>query len=283
MLKRLLLSVITSVLVAGSVSAQAAVSEWVTIHGGAIRLISAGPPVDGTYKAGLEFFLEPGWHTYWRFPGEAGIPPDIRISAPQALSESKVLYPVPSRYTDGFSASIVYHDAVVLPLAITPEDKGGAVDLTVTAFFGICKDICVPGDASLSLRLAPDSEADKTAERLIDRDLALVPVPASDAGPKILGIEDEWNGQNHRLVIRTEVSKTGDVDLFAEGPEGSYIALPVLQSRSGTQAIWTLSTRGLAQVDKGGSVLTLVLKDGGQAIESRQKIPPRLLPASKAK
>jgi hypothetical protein len=68
-------------------AALAAASEWVTVKGGAVRLITAGPPENGTYWAGLEFQLEPGWHTYWRYPGEAGIPPQIAWTATSNIKD----------------------------------------------------------------------------------------------------------------------------------------------------------------------------------------------------
>lgn len=264
-------------LIAGQTCAQAAVSEWVTVHGGAVRLISAGLQENGSYSAGIEFSLEPGWHTYWRFPGESGIPPMIDFSASRNLGSADVLYPAPSRYNDGFSNSIVYHDAVVLPVAVTPEGTASPVELSLSLQFGVCKDICVPGEAELSLTLSPDGKPDKLAAMLIDRDLDLVPAPAGDTGPRILSIEDQTTDKGHRLLITAEVSPDAEIDLLAEGPEGSYIALPVLKERSGASATWSLSTNGLARQGS-GSLLTVLIKDGERTVEQTLQIDEALLP-----
>ncbi|WP_153770869.1 protein-disulfide reductase DsbD domain-containing protein [Labrenzia sp. CE80] len=279
MVKRLfiILASFTYLSVLVSSAASAAVTEWASVHGGAVRLIASGPLQDGTYKAGIEFSMEPGWHTYWRFPGEAGIPPMINFEASKNLQKSEVLFPAPSRYDDGFSNSIVYHDAVVLPVIVTPEDAGAPIDLSLSMFFGICKDICVPGDANLSLSLSPDGKTDALATKLIDRDLELVPAAMSNAAPKVLGVDAETTDNGHQFLITAEVSDTAEIDLFAEGPEGSYIALPALLQRDGAQAIWSLSSRGLVQSEKGSS-LTFVLVDGNTAVETKIEVPPELLP-----
>lgn len=258
--------------------AHAATSDWVTVLGGAVRLISSGPPENGAYRAGLEFSLDPGWHTYWRFPGEAGIPPQIDLSMSRNVASAEVKYPVPGRYDDGFSTSIVYHDAVVLPIIVKPENPEEGVTLSASVFFGICKDICVPGDAAFELQLAPGARVDKLSKTLIERDLALVPQAAASDVTAVLSISGEVGDKAPILVIAAQVSgaQGNAVDLFAEGPEGSYIGVPVLRAHDGKTAEWSLSTRGLARTDDGSS-LTLVLIDGLTAVESRHKLQPGLL------
>ena len=254
--------------------AQAAMTGWTEVQGGAVRLIAGGTLKDGHYLAGLEFLLEPGWHTYWRYPGEAGIPPQIGITASENVKETEVLYPVPERYSDGFSESIVYHDGVVLPIRITPEDPVKAVTLSVELFFGICKDICVPGDAVLSLTLDPEGDEDSLAERLIARDLDNVPLAQHDAELHVRNVSLSEDGT--RLVIASRVSGQEDIDLFAAGPEGSYIAQPKIQEREGDEAIWHLPVKGLAASDS-DTTLRLVLIAGGKAVEHLEQIDPAWL------
>ena len=79
MYKVLVFIALVSCLVSGR--GHAAMTDWAEVQGGAVRLIADGPLHEGHYLAGLEFLLEPGWHTYWRYPGEAGIPPQISIEA----------------------------------------------------------------------------------------------------------------------------------------------------------------------------------------------------------
>lgn len=253
------------------VPGRAAMTDWTEVQGGAVRLIAAGPMSEGHYLAGLEFLLEPGWHTYWRAPGEAGIPPQITVDGSTNVKSLDVLYPVPERYSDGFSASIVYHDGIVLPLMITPEVPDQTVSLSIDLFFGVCSDICVPGDAALTLDLNASMQADDLADRLIRRDLAAVPGPATGDGLRIRSVELGEGGNT--LRIEAEVGNGPDTDLFVAGPEGSFIGLPEPADRSGSKAVWTLSTKGLATTAD-DTTLRLVLSAGGKAIEHLEPIAP---------
>jgi len=257
--------------------AQAASTDWVAVTGGAVRIISAGPLENGTYRAGLEFSLDPGWHTYWRYPGEAGVPPTLDFSGSRNLARAEVRYPAPARYDDGFSTSIVYDENVVLPILVTPETPGAPVHLNASLFFGICKEICVPGDAVFDLVLTPSDREDAVSAKLIARDQALVPEIAEGPASGIVAITSKAGKKGPVLQIKAEVGPdTSEPELFAEGPEGSYIGVPVMQSRDGGTAVWTLSTTGLAGSGD-GSILTLVLINGDKAVESRHVLPADLL------
>ncbi|MEO1112731.1 MAG: protein-disulfide reductase DsbD domain-containing protein [Pseudomonadota bacterium] len=254
-------------------TARAAMTDWVEVHGGAVRLISTGPLQDGQYKAGLEFLMEPGWHTYWRYAGEAGIPPQISVTRSKNVAELDVLYPVPERYDDGFSESIVYHDGIVLPFLITPDSAEDPAHLEIEVFFGICKDICVPGEASLSLNFRPGDRDDKLAGKLVQRDLSAVPGAGPADGLDITSVSHD--GADY-IMIETRAADGQDIDLFAAGPEGSYIGLPKLVSHTDGIAIWRLSTKGLATTPDDDQ-LRLVLTAGGSGIEQLQRIQPAWL------
>ncbi|MEM8702925.1 MAG: protein-disulfide reductase DsbD domain-containing protein [Pseudomonadota bacterium] len=251
-------------------TARAAMTDWVEVHGGAVRLISEGPLQDGRYRAGLEFLMEPGWHTYWRYAGEAGIPPQISITSSQNVAELDILYPVPERYNDGFSESIVYHDGIVLPFVITPVSAEDPARLEIDVFFGICKDICVPGDAALSLDFQPGDRHDKLAGKLVQRDLSAVPGPGPAGGLEFTSVS--FDGGDY-IMIETQVAGDQNVDLFAAGPEGSYIGLPKLVSHADGVAVWRLSTKGLTTTPEDDQ-LRFVLTANGSGIEQLERIQP---------
>lgn len=249
----------------------AAMTDWTEIEGGAVRLIADGPLREGYYLTGLEFLLEAGWHTYWRYPGEAGIPPQISIEGSANVRDIEVLYPAPERYSDGFSESIVYHDGVVLPMKVVPVAPERAVSLHIEVFFGICKDICVPGEARLSLQLSSDTDSDGLAGRLIRRDLERVPQPTSGDGLRVSSVRRTEAGD--MLIIEARVGDATETELFAAGPEGSYISLPKPADRAGDTSVWTLSTKGLTTSET-DATLRLVLTADGKAIEHLEPIPP---------
>ncbi|PVB63064.1 protein-disulfide reductase DsbD domain-containing protein [Labrenzia sp. 011] len=250
---------------------QAAMTDWTEVQGGAVRLIASGPLENGQYQAGLEFLLDPGWHTYWRSPGEAGIPPRITLSDADNIGDLEILYPVPEHHDDGFSRSIVYHGGIVLPMQVFPEAAQKPVRLSIDVFFGICNEICVPGDASLSLDLTPETRADMIAAKLIARNLAAVPVTGGNDDLDITSVVPTSEGD--RLVIRAKVAGDETPELFAAGPEGSFIGLPELTAHTEGEAYWELPTRGLAVSDE-DNTLRLVLSAGGKAIEHLQPVDP---------
>jgi DsbC/DsbD-like thiol-disulfide interchange protein len=251
--------------------AHAAMTGWTEVQGGAVRLIASGPMKDGHYEAGLEFMLEPGWHTYWRYPGEAGIPPQIDTSASANLKSKEVLFPVPERYDDGFSESIVYHNGIVLPLRIEPEAPDQPVTLSLDVFFGICNEICVPGDATLTLDLAPDGEADSLAQMLIARDLDAVPDAAPSEDLQIKSVTLSADGD--ALDIEVQAPENASPDLFAAAPEGSYIGLPKHTGQSSGSHVWRLSLKGMKTTDS-DTELRLVLSSDGRAVEQLFPIDP---------
>ncbi len=255
------LATILLFLTAGISPGLAGVTGWTEIQGGAVRLLSAGQMENGSYRLGLEFSLEPGWHTYWRYPGEAGIPPLVSLENAGNVKSFEVRYPAPERYDDGFSQSIVYHNGIVLPIDAVPEDARKSGVFSIRVLFGICREICVPGEALLEMPFGPDENTDALAAKLIDRDLAAVPKPSGDNAPRITNVTSD----DGYLLIDAETTVPGGADLFAEGPEGSFIGLPKPVGASSNSASWRLSKKGL-QVSGADDILRLVLVDPAGAV-----------------
>lgn len=117
------------------------------------RVLEGWRAADGEHVAGLELTLEDGWKTYWRVPGSAGIPPVFNWSGSRNLDAVQIVWPRPEVEEQGGDRSYVYHDRVVLPLRIAPHDKGAAVQLQGDIFLGVCKNICVPLEVSVTAEL----------------------------------------------------------------------------------------------------------------------------------
>lgn len=269
--------------------AQAGESPWTRVGAAGIRLVSTGPNSTGPTTPGeapaagdaaLEIRLEDGWHTYWRFPGEAGIPTVADFSASSGLASASLRFPVPERYSDPYATSIIYHDRIVLPIDLEPAPGGTAPVLRAHVTFGICREICMPGEAQLELPLA-EGGPDFTARQAISAARAALPRPQGEAPPRIAAIERkelapaEGKAPEETLVITAELaSPTDPVDLFAEGAQGSYNGVPVLLERDGTTARFTLPARGLASNNDGSRPLALTLVEGATAVEHRSELPP---------
>jgi len=126
-----------------------AATDWVEVAPGAqMRAISAGAEHDGKALVGLELTLEPGLNTYWRVPGEAGVPTMVSVSVSGTAATSEILWPLPERDDSQGFVDFVYRGDLVLPILVNaPADA----PLSLDVLMGICSDICVPVHAAFDL------------------------------------------------------------------------------------------------------------------------------------
>jgi DsbC/DsbD-like thiol-disulfide interchange protein len=200
-----------------------AASEWAEGHSSRARLIA------GNGMAGVELQLPDGWKTYWRYPGEAGgVPPSFDWSKSTNLESAQVLYPAPKRFSDAAGDTIGYKGTVVFPVRLKAKDDSKPIDVHLAFEYGVCKDICIPAEAELSLAVPPH------AEQIVSEQLthALARVPAApDArridDPVLKRVVAELSGPKPRLLLETEFPGGADhADVFVEAPEGLYVPLP---------------------------------------------------------
>ncbi|MGR3540172.1 MAG: protein-disulfide reductase DsbD family protein [Hasllibacter sp.] len=143
------------------------------------RLIAsenAVAPGAGTLSAAIDMRLEDGWKTYWRSPGEVGLPPRLDWSASENVLDARILWPAPTRFTAFGIENFGYEDEMVLPVRVVLERPGEAARLRLTGSFLVCADVCVPEDVSLALDLpAGTMSADAEAAARIAEAAARVP------------------------------------------------------------------------------------------------------------
>jgi DsbC/DsbD-like thiol-disulfide interchange protein len=216
-------------LAATSLAASPGESPWVKETYSKVRLVSgsvAGMSGDQMI-AGVQIRLEPGWKTYWRMPGDSGVPPSFDWSGSKNLKSAEVLYPAPHRFTDASGTAIGYEDEVVFPVMVTPERAGEPVELKVNVDYGLCKTLCIPNQANLSIEL-PAHRVEKGVDPLLSRFVDLVPRPA-EAGklPALGGIEAKLDSAKPEIFIDANFADgaTG-TDLFVEAPGGAFVPVP---------------------------------------------------------
>lgn len=107
---------------------------------------------DGKHVAALHIDLEEGWKTYWRAPGDAGIPPHFDWTGSRNLAKVAVSWPTPHRIMQGGVQTIGYEDTLTLPLTLTPKQAGKPISLRGEVTIGVCRDVCVP----MTLKVAQD-------------------------------------------------------------------------------------------------------------------------------
>ena len=98
----------------------------------------------GQHIAALKITLKPGWKTYWRAPGDAGIPPVFVWDGSRNIDVVEVEYPVPKVFDQGGMRSVGYEGSVVFPLILDAQNAGAPIALQGQVTIGVCEDICVP-------------------------------------------------------------------------------------------------------------------------------------------
>ncbi|WP_323716710.1 protein-disulfide reductase DsbD domain-containing protein [Paracoccus aminovorans] len=105
---------------------------------------------EGHRMTALRLELEPGWKTYWRSPGDAGVPPRFDWRESENLGQARLLWPRPEVIDSGGERTLGYHDRLVLPIEIVPAAPGAPVEPRAVVDFGLCLDICVPAEVTLT-------------------------------------------------------------------------------------------------------------------------------------
>lgn len=222
------------------------------------RFVQGG--FDGAaYQAGFLVGLDVGWKTYWRNPGESGIPPQITIITAENLQNLEMSYPLPKRFIDESGESIGYHDEVLFPLRLQPKDFSKPLKVKFEAFFGVCFDVCVPAKDTAELEFNPSSLATPDAE-LIANWIARVPKPAVIV--KAISITEK------SLVLDLTKPYT---DLFVEGPARYYFTKPDFAREPGKA--W-IAIKGLKNTsDLKQAELRITASDNGQGLEQVASVP----------
>jgi len=220
------------------VQAQSA-SAWEGELHAAARLI-AGATVDSgegmLLRAGLEIRLDPGWKTYWRYPGDSGVPPTLDFTGSENVKSVAALWPAPERFSDGAGGrSIGYLNDVVLPLRIVPNNAARASSLRVKLGYAICGSLCVPAEANLHLTLSGKAGAEEqhlvAAEARVPRRVPLGAASGVNDGLAVRSVRRETGRARERIVVEVVGPTSTPVDLFVEGPTTDW-ALPLPEPQS---------------------------------------------------
>ena len=249
-------------------------SPWDGGERAAVRLIAGLPQkVGGTavQRAGVQIRLADGWKTYWRYPGDSGVPPRFDFTRSRNVKSVTVRWPAPQRLTDESGTSIGYKHEVVFPLEVVAQDAAKPVELVLGIDYAVCEKLCVPADGKAELTI--DGKG-REQDGKIAQSEALVPRPAKlgadDGGLAILAAKREAGGANPRVVIDVATPANLAVELFAEGPTPDW-ALPVPDAIAGApagQQRFAFEVDGLPPNTKAdGAMLTLTAVAGGRAIE----------------
>jgi len=253
--------------IAGERGADAAVSNWTGGPNVRVRLVATAPTAGGGPNAAIELELAPGWHTYWRTPGEVGIPPTFDFSDSSNLRHATVGFPPPQRLDDGFAITNIYTGRVVFPLTVEPVDPSRPVALAMKLDLGVCEEVCIPATLEASVTLEPGDDPEAAA--VVAEAAGRLPGAARAGTFEIAGIE-RTDGDDVEPVFefRARVPDPEATEIFVEGPSDWYPDVPQAVGRDGDAVVYRVSFDRLgAKTPMAGAPIRFTVVSGGQAIE----------------
>ncbi len=198
---------------------------------------------------GVELQLAPGWKTYWRMPGDAGVPPSFEWDGSENIRGFDVLYPAPVSMTDQGGTAVGYKGNVIFPVKLERE-AGKSAKVALEFSYGVCKDVCIPIDSKLSMTLPPGtlpaSPALKAAMTLVPR----ATTEPAKATPALVSSAFDLAGATPHVTFKTR----GAADVFIEAPDGLFV--PLTQKRDETDGVATF----VADLSKSPDLKDLVAK-----------------------
>ena len=232
---RIVATTLTAIALAGfaGTPAGALESAWTEAQQSSVRLIAAGPAAagDARLRAGVEIRLSPGWHTYWRYPGDAGVPPRFDWRGSENLAAVEVLWPAPKRIIVGGAVSIGYEDGLIFPVRLLPADPMRPVKLDLKLEYAVCERLCVPAEAHARLQIPVGGDVTSVALDAAEKRVPRRARVGEKGNLAVLGVEIERGATPRALVA---ITARGNFDLFAEGPDERW-ALAVPERIAGSE------------------------------------------------
>jgi DsbC/DsbD-like thiol-disulfide interchange protein len=254
-------------------AALAGTTDWQGDARAAIRMVSGGTKVEDArpiLRAGVEVRLAPGWKTYWRYPGDSGIPPHFDFAKSDNVKSVQVAWPAPERFADADGVIIGYRTNVLFPVAVVPEDAAKPVTLRLSLDYAICEKVCIPVHAKAEMKIKSGGAAESAltaAEKTVPR---MVPFGA-DAAFSVKAFRRDDAAKPARVLVDIAAPAGSPLAVFAEGPTADW-ALPVPDKVDGAPAGMQRFAFALDGLPPGatdrGATIKLTAVAGKDAIET---------------
>ena len=242
--------------------AAAAASQWQETDGARLRIVAEPARPGATDLRGmLQIELEPGWKTYWREPGAAGIPPQISLGD-DAAEEVTIHYPAPEWHDDPYGSWAGYAQPVSLPLTFTTSADTWPAALKAGVFLGICRDVCVPVSMDFDV---PIDETKPNAMQTLLLDTAFSALPA-DHSQRLSIADAAWTPDGVLEIRLRHAASDSAPQLFVSAGTNRPFKKPTLLSDDGETALFRVEP--VFDPAKAGE-LTLILtaRHGVDAVE----------------
>ncbi len=196
------------------ISAQAASTKWQDLGGGKARLHAIVDPASNRVEGIIEIALEPGWTTYWRYPGSSGIPPHFDFSASPALGAVNVEHPAPTKMGEGMRSYAGYKSQVMFPFSAASKNDQIA-DINLSMLVGVCEEICIPARATFQIPKTALLQSDLSTMRKLNVARLKIPKPMN---PEELSVTRTLRSENILQIEMNTPDGFDGADLFVEGP-----------------------------------------------------------------
>ena len=275
-MRRLTFVVVTAILasLASTSLANADMGPWIAAEAIKFRLVATARGVGETPVAALELVLDPGWKSYWRTPGEGGLPPILDFDNSSNLAAVSVGFPAPRRHNDGYTVTNIYEGRWILPIELTPEQVSSPMTVNLRMQLGVCELICFPLEIEASVTFSPNV-VDHAALALFDEGTALLPSAPLPGEFEISSLDlIAITGEAARFEAVVIVPQAFGAELFVEGPAAWLPPAPQQIARDGNRLTFSFAFHRLdPAVSPSGTVLTFTLVSSGDAIEQRIVLP----------
>lgn len=207
-----------------------------------IDVLDGGLTARGTYQAALRVTLSDGWKTYWRAPGDTGIPPQFDWQGSRNIGAVSITWPTPDVFDQDGLRSIGYKHQLVLPIEITPRNPARPVHLSGTAEIGVCSDICMP--SALDFDHSLNADAGRNPE--IVAALAQRPYSATEAGVRATTCRLSPTSDGMQIEAQITMPSAGgaEVAVIEPGNPKIWASQPKTRRRGGV----LIATSDLAHV-----------------------------------
>ena len=165
---------------------------------------------DGSRMAAIRITLNPGWKTYWRSPGDAGIPPHFDWTGSSNVQSVAITWPTPEVFSQNGMQSIGYTDELILPVRIAPRKDGKQMRFKAVLDIGVCRDICVPQRLKVSAKLPNDMGK---RDPRIAAAIASRPLTEAEAGVKKASCEISSSSEGLTVTARLHLANTGGAEV----------------------------------------------------------------------
>lgn len=212
-----------------------------------------------TFTAGLLLRMQPGWHTYWRYAGDAGIPTELKWQLPGGWSAAELRWPIPLKLTEPGDIQIYgYHDEVLLLQQITPPANlsSSSVELTAQANWLVCERICIPGSAELKLTLPVGQNAVAANAELFSRWRGRLP----QAWPA--EAQAKWSRAGSDLLLTLSGAKAGAATDFFPLPEGNPVVGHPKREQNDSSVTFRVPVEGGSRVNSLGGLVVFGQENG---------------------